>query len=109
MSKLFYDHLIIIEELEGILRDVEEPEEKEELHRLVDEIVHHRVLGCILDYLPRVHHEEFLDRFHKAPYDESLINYLQEKTAKEIDIEEKIKEEVGKLKKELLAEIKKRK
>lgn len=107
MSKIFYDHLIIIEEVEGVLRGVE-PEEKEELHRLIDEMIHHRVLGCILDHLPRKHHEEFLDRFHQAPYDESLINYLQLKTAKEIDIEAKIKEEVGKLKKELLAEIKKR-
>lgn len=107
MSKIFYDHLIIIEEVEEILRGVE-PEEKEELHRLVDEIIHHRVLGCILDHLPRKHHDEFLGRFHQAPYDESLIDYLQEKTAKEIDIEAKIKEEVGKLKKELLQELKRK-
>ena len=108
MSKIFYDHLIIIEDLEDVVKSHEEPEEREEMHRLIDEMIHHRVLGCILDQLPREYHEEFLEKFHAAPYDESLVNYLQEKTPQEVDIEEKIREEVAKLKKELLKEIKKR-
>lgn len=109
MSKVFYDHLIVIEDLEDKLRGVEDTEEKEELHRLIDEMIHHRVLGCILDHLPREHHEEFLEKFHAAPYDDSLIDYLQKKTPQEVDIEEKIRTEVAKLKKELLKEIKKKK
>lgn len=108
MSKIFYDHLIVIEELEGVVKRAQTHEEREELHRLVDEMIHHRVLGCILDHLPREHHEEFLEKFHAAPYDDSLIGYLQEKTPQEIDIEQKIREEVAKLKKELLKEIKKK-
>ena len=108
MSHLFYDHVIVIEDLEEVVKSHEEPEEREELHRLVDEMIHHRVLGCILDQLPRRHHEEFLEKFHASPYDDSLINYLQEKTPKEVDIEKKIREEVAKLKKELLAELKKK-
>lgn len=107
MSHLFYDHLIIIDDLEGITKDAETSEEREELNRLVDEMIHHRVLGCILDQLPREHHEEFLEKFHAAPYDSSLVDYLQEKTPKEVDIEKKIREEVAKLKKELLKDLKK--
>ncbi|MBI2405554.1 hypothetical protein HYV21_00665 [Candidatus Microgenomates bacterium] len=110
MSKLFYDHLIIFEEVEEAIRNEElEPEEREELHQLIDEMLHHRVLGCILDHLPREHHEEFLERFHETPYDEGLIVYLQEKTLKDLDIEEKIKEAVEQLKQELLLELKKKK
>lgn len=110
MAKLFYDHLIVLEEVENALKSEKlDSEEREELHQLIDEIIHHRVLGCILDHLPREHHEEFLDRLHQAPYDESLIGYLQEKTPSEVDMEEEIKEEVGKLKEELLVEIKKKK
>lgn len=110
MSKIFYDYLIIFEELEDVIRSEEvEPEEREEIHQLIDEMIHHRVLGCILDHLPREHHEEFLERFHETPYDEGLIQYLQEKTPEEVDIEAKIKEEVAKLKQELLEEIKKKK
>lgn len=108
MSKIFYDHLIVLEDLENAIRQEQlEPEEREELHQLIDEMIHHRVLGCILDHLPREHHEEFLGRFHQAPYDENLILYLQEKTPKEIDIEEKMREEVERLEHDLIVEIKK--
>lgn len=106
MSKLFWDHLVELEEIEGILREQElEHEEKEELHQLVDEMVHHRVLGCVLDHLPREYHEEFLNRFHAAPHDTRIIIFLQIKTPREIDIEEKIREEIQKLKDELLEEL----
>ena len=110
MSKIFYDHLIIFEEIDNALKgEGLESEERDELHQLIDEMIHHRVLGCILDHLPREHHEEFLERFHQTPYDEGLIQYLQEKTPKDLDIEEKIKEAVEQLKQELLLELKKKK
>lgn len=106
MSKLFYDHLIEIDELEDLIRAQEvESEEKEELYHLVDEMIHHRVLGCILDHLPKEHHEEFLTRFHSAPNDMRIIVFIQIKTPREIDMEEKIREEIQKLKKELLEEL----
>lgn len=109
MSKLFYDRLISFEDFEEALREQEiDHEEKAELQQLVDEMIHHRVLGCILDHLPREHHQEFLNRFHRAPHDETLIIFLQEKTPSNIDIEKKIRKEVAKLKKELLIEIKKK-
>lgn len=107
MSRLFWDHLVELGKIEEILREQGlEHEEKEELHALVDEMISHRILGCVLDHLPREHHEEFLNRFHTAPHDARIIIFLQIKTPKEIDIEEKIREEVQKLKQELLEELK---
>ncbi len=105
MSSIFYDHLISLDELEKLLKEsIETPEEREELWRLIDEIIHHRVLGCIFDNLPNNHHEEFLSKFHNSPHDLDLISYLNKKIGK--NIEELIKQEVNALALELLAEIK---
>lgn len=104
MSKLFFDQLIVLDDVESEIKKVaKSPEEREELWHLVDEMVHHKVLGCILDRLPRGSHEEFLDKFQTAPYDEGLIGYLKEKIGE--NIEELIKGEVGGLAYELLEEI----
>lgn len=106
MSKLFFDHLI---ELKGVDKQIKKvaktPEEREELWGLVDEIVHHKVMGCILDNLPREHHEEFLEMFHNSPHDEELLfGYLRKKVGD--NIESLIKQEIGGLASELLEEIK---
>ena len=104
MSKLFYDHLIILTEVEVEIKSIAEtPEEKEELWQIVDEIIHHRVLELFLDKLPGEHHDEFLEKFHEAPYDEALIIFLNHRI--EGNIEEIIKEEVGNLANEILREI----
>ena len=105
MSKLFFDHLIILEDLEAEIKEVaESPEEKEELWQLVDEILHHRILGCILDSLPAEHHHNFLEMFHQSPHDERIIHFLNKKI--EGDIEGVIREEIKLLEKEILEEIK---
>lgn len=107
MSKLFFDQLVVLDDLDGEIKKVaKSKEEKEELWQLVDEMVHHRVLGCVLDALPRRHHDEFLERFHKAPHDESLMDYLREKVGENID--ELIRQEIGGLAFELLEEIRTR-
>ncbi len=104
MSKLFFDHLINLEDVEKEINEVSSTkEEKDELWQLVDEIIHHRVLGCILDKLPRKDHEEFLGMFHRHPYDEAIIDYLREKIGG--NVEEIIKQEIGTLAFELLTEI----
>lgn len=96
MSKLFFDHLVVLEEVDSEIKKVaQSKEEKEELWDLVDEAVHHRVLDTILDKLHHSHHEEFLEKFHKAPYDEALMGYLKEKIGG--NIEEIIKAEIGEL------------
>jgi hypothetical protein len=102
MSRIFYDHLIILNNLELKIIDLElEPEEKEAINQLVEETVHYRVMTKILDLLPKDYHEEFLDFFYQAPHEENLLSYLQEKIE---DIEAIIKKEIDDLEKTLLEE-----
>lgn len=106
--KLFYDHLILIEE---VFIEIEtlplSPHEKQSAKKLSDDLMHQKVLIYILDMLPRPHHEEFLDRFHKAPYDIDHLRFLTEKTQRDVHMDLVV---LGKqLKKELLSEIKKHK
>lgn len=108
MSHLFYDHLISLGDLEKeISKATSSVEEKHEAWNLVDEMVHHRVMGCILDKLPQENHNEFLEMFHATPHDNSLIDYLKEKIGE--NVEEIIKQEIGGLAFEILGDIGKKK
>lgn len=108
MSLVFYDHLIVLDEVDAEIKTAAKTkEEKEELWQIVDEIVHHRIMDVILSRLPRESHEEFLEKFTKSPHDRELISYLREKIKD--DVEAIIHEEIQKLKKEILAEIRKKK
>jgi hypothetical protein len=101
MSKVFYDRLISLEQLEKeIKKHAKTKEEREELYELVDEMIHHKVVGCILDKLPNNHHKEFLTKFAKRPYDDGLMDYLKEKIVD--DVEEFIRAEINSLAVELL-------
>ena len=106
MSKLFFDHLVELKKIDKEIRKVAKTaEEREELWGIVDEIVHHKVIGCILDKLPRENHEEFLEIYHKSPHDSDVVfGYLREKTGG--DMEKDLKEEIDKLGDEILGEIK---
>jgi hypothetical protein len=106
MSKLFFDNIIDLKEVDKQIKKVAKTsEDREELWGLVDEIVHHKVMGCILDKLPRDNHEEFLQMFHKSPHDEELIfDYLESKIGQ--NVEELIKQEIGALSTDLLEDIK---
>lgn len=105
MSKIFYDIHIHLEEIEVELDKLTlSHEEKQELEHLIEEMVHHRVLDRILTHLPREHHTEFLDRFHKTPYDHKLLSWLDARIEK--SVEEHVKDEIEKLKKEILQDIK---
>ncbi len=104
MSRIFYDHLIILTEVEAEIKSVAETEEeRHELWHIVDEIIHHKMLEFFLDVLSEEHHHEFLDKFHQVPHDERHIHYLNERT--EGDIEELIKKEIRKMESEILKEI----
>ena len=106
MSKLFFDHLIYLEEVEiEIKKFATSREEKEELWGLVDEIVSHKVLEKVLDKLPREHHEEFLELFHKCPHDEvKIFGYLRSKAGS--SIEDDLKQDLKNLENDLLRELK---
>jgi hypothetical protein len=104
MSKIFYDHLVVFEEIDVELDKLSlEKEEREEIEDLIEDIIHHRVIDKILRCLPTQHHKEFLDKFHTRPYDARLIEYIDQKISD--SIEKHIKEEVEKVKKEILADI----
>ena len=106
MSKLFFDHLIYLEDLElEIKKTSSSGEEREELWALVDEIVTHKVLGKVLDKLPRVNHEEFLALFHKCPHDEiTIFGYLKSRAGE--NIEKELQEELKNISSDILREIK---
>lgn len=104
MSKIFYDHLIIMRDLEIVLSEYNlEPQEKIEIHQLIEESVQHRIVSRILDHLPRKEHKKFLSHFYKRPYDENILDFLKEKI---FNIENLIRNEVSLLEKEILASIK---
>lgn len=101
MSKIFYDHLINIDRVDREIKKIAEShEEKSELWQIVDEIIHHRMFGCIFDKLPREHHKEFLERFYKTPHDEGLLVFLSEKVKEDIGL--LLKYEAKKIEHELL-------
>lgn len=106
MSKIFWDRLLALDDLDReVKRIAKTQEEREEIWHLIDEIVHHKAMGCILDNLPRDDHEEFLEMFHKSPHDEDLLfGYLQKKIGR--NIKEILKQELGNLSFEILGEIK---
>ncbi len=102
MGKIFYDHLIVIEEITAVLdsRGLT-VKERQEILSLTDQTLHHHVLNVILTHLPREHHKSFLTRFHQAPHDETLLTFLKEKVT--VDIEKEIVNEAQKVKKEIIA------
>ncbi len=94
-----------LQKLEKIINNsAKTTEEKEELWKVVEEIVHHKILGCILDNLDKKHHEEFLNKFSTTPFNENLIEYLEEKSDNKIT--NKIKIAIEQIESEILNEIK---
>lgn len=107
MSKIFYDHLIKIEEVTIELDNYELTiEEKEEFISLIDETLHNHTLEVILTSIPKNLHEDFLSMFHQAPHKLELLYFLKKEAP---DIEEKIKKNSEIIKKEILSQIKRSK
>ncbi len=107
-AKVFFDHLVLHEDLTADLNLHKlEPEEKEELLQVVDEIMHHHILDIILKHLPKEHHTEFVSRLSANPSDPSHIGYLKERVS--VDIEKEISDHASKVKQELKKEISKAK
>ena len=101
MSKVFYDHLIDLTGVEKeIKKAVPDPEVREEMIHLIDEIVHHRTVGCILNRLPESNHKEFIHHISDRPHDESVFEYLKGKLG--TDIQDFLRSELSMLGEELL-------
>lgn len=87
MSKIYYDQLLDLQPVEKAIKKVAKThEEKLELWQVVDEIVQHKIMNCILDHLPKELHSEYLEKFYSAPDDEKLLDYLKEKVKKDITL-----------------------
>lgn len=106
MAQLFYDHLIVIEEVTAVLDEHGlTKEERAELLNLIDQTLHHEILDTIFTHLPKDKHETFLTRFHACPHDVKLLVFLQEETR--IDIEKEILKTANRVKRHALSSIKK--
>ena len=104
MSKIFYDEIVDLKELEKHIKHaVEDSDEREEMYKLIDDILHHRLLGTILEKLPKEHHKEFMHKFAAHPHDVGHLTYLTERIQE--DVAEFIKQEVRILSTEILAMI----
>lgn len=104
MSKIFYDHLIGLEEISLELKGYSlQAEEYEELVKIADETLHHHVLNVILTHLPKEKHRFFLETFYTTPHDKKLLDFLKKEATPEI--ESKIIAEAKKVKDEILSEI----
>jgi len=85
MSKLFFDNLLELDPINSSIKKVSSTKEEAiELWGVVDEIVHHRVFGCVLEHLPQEDHKEFLKMFHKSPGDEKLLEFLKDKIQQDV-------------------------
>lgn len=106
MKKLFYSHLIIIEEIETVLdtHGVSQ-KEKEDALALIHETLHHEILTHVLSFLPRTHHTAFLLKLESAPHDPALLTFLSTHTGR--DIEKDILKKANSVKKLLVTDIKK--
>lgn len=103
MKKIFWDHLLEIEDIKitidkhGLVE-----EEKIKLLEVVHQTIDAKIMETILSHLPKEKHRLFLDQFSKAPHHPKLLDFLK----KEIqDIEEKIKVLSRKLKQDILKEL----
>lgn len=108
MSKLFFDHLLPLNEIFAELdRHTLDPEERAELVELIDQQFHHHTLNIILNHLPEEHHHTFIVQFTQAPHHPDLLEFVKHQV--KIDIEAAIKVQADRVKREILAEIKKAK
>ncbi|KKR33732.1 MAG: hypothetical protein UT63_C0012G0011 [Candidatus Gottesmanbacteria bacterium GW2011_GWC2_39_8] len=108
MAKIFYDNLVMLEEVvtEIDIHDLT-TKERAELILLVDQIIHQHTLDVILTHLPKEKHPHFLSKFTKAPHDSQLLTYLKTETT--VDIELEITNRAKEVKKEIIEEIRKAK
>lgn len=105
-AKLFYDHLVIIEEIVAVLDEHKmKANEKEKMLALIDRTLEHEILDVIFTYLPRGRHEEFLKMFHAAPHDPKLLTYLSDHST--VNMELAILDRANKTKRRLLKLVKK--
>lgn len=108
MSKLFFDHLILVDEIATQLDEFNlDPEDHAELLGLIDQTLHHHTLNVIFNLLPPEKHTEFVNMYKAGPADKKLLDYLKKEI--KADIEAEITKQAERVKKEILVEVSKAK
>lgn len=88
MSIIFYDHLVIMSDVDKYIEDLDDPSnQKGKAKQLVDDIIHQGIVEFILEKLDSKKHRTFLQIMHERPYDPEIINYLKEHVSPEIEAE----------------------
>jgi hypothetical protein len=106
MAKIFYDHLVAWDTLVKALDELElSSEERWEVVAHFEQIIHTEILMVIIDKLPAHKHDEFLDRFHAAPYDEEHFIYLKAHLGEGVDIETLIQKKSQDLLTQLITDV----
>lgn len=106
MSKLFYDHLIVMEEVVAVLAAHHlGQKEQAQILSLMDQTLQHEILDIIFTYLPEDVHGEFLQRFHASPGDPQLMQFIRDHA--DVNIELAILDRANKTKTKLLKEVEK--
>lgn len=101
MSRLFYDQLISFTEIEITINDLAlDKQEKHELWRLIDNIIHHRLLHVVLENLKVDYHEKFFELYQQSPASELVFDFIRENGSP--DLEAKLRQEMDILSQELL-------
>ena len=79
MSRLFFDHLININQLQSQIDQLETTEEElYQLHQQIDELIQQRVVEVILDLLHQDHHHIFISYLHQNPADTRILIWLKQ-------------------------------
>jgi len=103
--KLFYDHIIEIH-IGDIIVKLEEfdisLEERKHLVSILDSILHHRIMGLILEELHPERHEIFLVNLNATPHNRGILDFLVSEVG---NMEKKIDDEARKIKDEVLYEV----
>ncbi|MBX4205761.1 hypothetical protein KW795_01045 [Candidatus Microgenomates bacterium] len=102
MSQIFWDQYLDLDDINReIIQISSSTDERDELSQIVDGIIHHRLMSCILGNLEEADHEEFLLMFAKAPHDQNLTEFLKDRIKS--DFVQLIKLEVEKIRQEILS------
>lgn len=76
MRNVYYAPLVRWEIVEEIILLVE-PDDREEVQKLVIGSIDHIVMETVLLHLDKADHEEFLKRSHEAYHDHSLLDWVK--------------------------------
>lgn len=78
MKNVYYASLVRWEVVEEIILLVD-PEERDEVQKLVIGSIDHIVMETVLLHLDKEHHQEFLEKIHNSYHDEGILDWLKEK------------------------------